>query len=368
MFKATHILVGAALGVSLLVTETTAAKAAALPRARALPAAFAQLGSGNTINGFVFGGQRLPVSDINIELLDEFNRTIERTKTNGSGRYFFTRLGPGRYRVRVLAFETAYAEQTQEVEIINITRRSSDGSTQVTGRESVQLDFYLKPKATTASVSTNSADVLFAQTVPAEAKKTYERGVADLVANREASGLEAIKHSIELFPEYYVALDRLGTEYITRKHYLAAALLLAQAVKVNQRAHSSYYSLGYCLYNLNRKRDAIESLKRAVSLNAASVNAPILLGRTLREVGKYDEAERQLKRAKELAKGNAPEIHWQLALLYGNNLKRYPEAAEELELFLKAQPESRDTTSIRKLIATFRDKAKTGDKARSGGK
>jgi tetratricopeptide (TPR) repeat protein len=367
MFKATHILVGAALGVSLLV-EATAAKAAALPRPRALPAAFAQLGSGNAINGFVFGGQRLPVADLNVELLDEFNRTIDRAKTNGSGRYSFSRVGQGRFRVRVLPFETIYDEQTQEIEIINITRRNSDGSEQIMGRESVQLDFYLKPKTATASVSTNSADVVFAQAVPEEARKTYERGVVDLRENREASGLNSIKRSIELFPEYYVALDRLGNEYITRRHYLAAAILLVQAVKVNQRAHSSYYSLGYCLYNLNRKREAVESLKRAVSLNASSVNAPILLGRTLREVGKYDEAERQLKRAKELAQGGAPEIHWQLALLYGNNLKRYPEAAAELELFLKAQPESRDTSSIKKLIATFRDKAKAGEKGRAGGK
>jgi Flp pilus assembly protein TadD len=353
MFKATHILVGIVFGVSLLI-EIPAA------RATGLPAAFVQLGTGNTINGFVFGGQRLPIPDINVELLDEFNRTLDRAKTNGSGRYFFTRLGPGRYKVRVLAFETTYAEQVQEVEIINVSRRSSDGSTQVTGRESVQLDFYLRPKNNTASVSKNNADVVFVQAVPEEARKTYERGVADLSANREASGLSAIKRSIELFPEYYAALDRLSNEYITRKHYLAAAILLTQAVKVNQRAHSSYYSLGYCLYNLNRKREAVESLKRAVDLNAASINAPILLGRTLREVGKYDEAERQLKRAKDLAKGTAPEVHWQLALLYGNNLKRYTEAAQELELFLNSQPESRDTDSIRKLIATFRDKAKTG--------
>lgn len=357
MFKATHLLVGTALGVSLFVETTTATKAAGLSRPPALAAAaFAQ--SGNTINGFVFGGQRLPVGDINVELLDEFNRQIDRTKTNGAGRYFFTRLGPGTYKVRVLAFETPYAEQTQEVEIINVSRRMGDGNTIVTGRESVQLDFYLRPK----NQNLAGAGVVFAQAVPEEARKTYERGVADLRENREASGLEAIKRSIELFPEYYVALDRLGNEYIMRKHYLAAAILLTQAVKVNQRAASSYYSLGYSLYNLNRKRDAVESLKRAVDLNASSINAPILLGRTLREVGKYNEAEQHLRRAKELAKGTAPEVHWQLALLYGNNLKRYTEAAAELELFLKAQPESRDTDSIRKLIATFRDRARNGGK------
>src|SRR3712207_5910971 len=98
MFKATHLLVGTALGVSLLVEPTAAAtKAANLSRTRAYTTTFAQLGTGNTINGFVFGSQRLPIGDLNVELLDEFNRTIDRTKTNGAGRYFFTRIGPGRY-------------------------------------------------------------------------------------------------------------------------------------------------------------------------------------------------------------------------------------------------------------------------------
>jgi regulator of sirC expression with transglutaminase-like and TPR domain len=51
-----------------------------------------------------------------------------------------------------------------------------------------------------------------------------------------------------------------------------------------------------------------------------------------------------------------PEAHWQLALLF-NQLKRYKEAADHLELFLKVQPEAKDTALIKKLIQRLRQQA-----------
>jgi Flp pilus assembly protein TadD len=87
------------------------------------------------------------------------------------------------------------------------------------------------------------------------------------------------------------------------------------------------------------------------------------LGMALRRNGKLDEAETQLKKAKQMAGGKPiPQAHWELALLY-NHQKRNKEAADELELFLKAQPDSRDAESIKKLIKQLREKA--NEKAKS---
>ena len=59
----------------------------------------------------------------------------------------------------------------------------------------------------------------------------------------------------------------------------------------------------------------------------------------LRQTEKLDEAETYLKQADQLAGSKSPDAHWQLALLF-NQLKRYKEAADELELFLKIQLEA----------------------------
>ena len=45
-----------------------------------------------------------------------------------------------------------------------------------------------------------------------------------------------------------------------------------------------------------------------------------------------------------------------MASLYGDQ-KRYKEAADELELFLKAKPKSADTEKVKALIKQLREKA-----------
>ena len=55
------------------------------------------------------------------------------------------------------------------------------------------------------------------------------------------------------------------------------------------------------------------------------------------------------------------QIHWQLALLY-NQLKRYKEAADELELFLKVEPDAKDTELMKKRIMKFRQQSSEGMK------
>jgi regulator of sirC expression with transglutaminase-like and TPR domain len=76
----------------------------------------------------------------------------------------------------------------------------------------------------------------------------------------------------------------------------------------------------------------------------------------LRQTAKLDEAETYLKEADKLAASKSPDAHWQLALLF-NQLKRYKEAADELELFLKVQPDAKDTELIKKLIQRFRQQS-----------
>jgi regulator of sirC expression with transglutaminase-like and TPR domain len=79
----------------------------------------------------------------------------------------------------------------------------------------------------------------------------------------------------------------------------------------------------------------------------------------LRQSSKFEEAETYLKQADKLAAQKSADTHWQLALLF-NQLKRYKEAADELELFLKTQPDSRDAEQIKKLIKKLRQQSDTG--------
>ncbi|MDQ3256549.1 MAG: tetratricopeptide repeat protein, partial [Acidobacteriota bacterium] len=298
----------------------------------------------------VFGESRRPVSDVHVELLNDLYSMIGRAKTDGSGRYTFPGIPQGNYKVRVLPYGTDYAEQSQDVNITNVSLLSGGGA------ESVQLDFYLRLRENANAGPFAAPGTLFAQEVPAEAKKLYERAINDLREKREKEGFESLKRSLELFPTYYLALDRLGTEYVVRGYYEAAHILLTKAVEVNPRGFSSVLGLGLAQYQLKLTNEAIDNLKRATSLYAKSVNAHLWLGAALKRAGKLDQAEVSFKRAKELSKGKVADVHWQLARLYSEQ-KRYKEAADELELFLKNQPDSRDAEKIKQMIAQLKEKA-----------
>lgn len=313
--------------------------------------------TGNRISGRVYGLERRPVPDLNVELLDDLGRMIARTLTSSAGSYQFSGLSDGAFVVRVYTFGTDYQEQENRVEIRNVTYTTSTGRVLTGGFEDAQSDFYLKLRkgVTPQNVA------LFVQEVPPEAKKLYDKALSDLDDKKTPDGLAELRRAIEIFPKYYAALERLGTEYVrmgTPEGYQAAEIVLAAAVEVNPRAYKSWYGLAYARYSEKRYPEALAAAQKAVELNASSPDAVFLLGVILRHEKKYSDAEKQLLKAKELSNDNVPQVHWELALLYGNDLKRYDDAAKELKLYLKLRPEGKDADTIRKLIKDLEEKAK----------
>lgn len=308
----------------------------------------------NEISGTVFSELGRPVADVYVELVTDLGTSLNRIRTSASGRFTFGGLTNGTYRVRILPYGTDYREQTQEVTLANIS--SGNGS------DRQQLEIYLqldqRVKAGPFAIVTG---VIFAQEVPREAERLFEEGRRHLAEKREAQGLLNLKRAIEVFPSYYLALDRLGAEYAIRgnldRSYMEAALiLLTKASEINPKGFSSAFGLGWVQYQMGLTKDAIENLRRATTLYGKAADAYLWLGKALKREATLDQAEAAFKRANELAKGKSAEVHWQTATLYKEQ-KRYREAADELELFLKTEPKAADADKIRELIRHLREKA-----------
>jgi tetratricopeptide (TPR) repeat protein len=165
-----------------------------------------------------------------------------------------------------------------------------------------------------------------------------------------------LRKALEIFPQYFDALELMGTEQVKANEYEAAVPVLTKALEINSRAYSSCLALGVAQYNLKQVQPSIESFRRALLLNERSINANLWLGIALRQTSRPEEAETYLRQADHLSGSKLPDAHWQLALLF-NQLKRYKEAADELELFLKVQPDAQDYEQIKKLIARLRQQS-----------
>lgn len=308
----------------------------------------------STIQGTVFDKQRNRLPEIDIELLDDYYRTKGRTKTDGAGSYSFNGLPNGRYTIKAYAFRYDLEDQEIPLEINTQNIRGGEGSGYF-----IQ-DFYLQPKK--GGLKDAELSVIFAQEIPKEAQKLYEKAIKDLSEKRTDEGILGLWEALKIFPKYYLALHRYGLELYIKKQYKDAYLVFLEAVKVNPKSATSFYYLGSALHNLGSEynKSAFASLSQAVILAPASPQVLWLLGKIERAMGKYAEAEKHLLQAKKLSTGKVPEIHLELAQLYSNELKKYKEAADELELYVKASKLSaEDEKKMKKLITDLREKAKT---------
>jgi len=310
----------------------------------------------STIAGVIYDKQRNALPDIEVELLDDFYRVVSggRARTDGAGRYQFGGLSNGRYTVRVYAFRNDLEDQSQQVEINTQNVRGGEGSAYY------QQDFYLLPKK--GGLAQAELGVVFAQEIPQPAKKVYEKAVKDLSDKRANEGIIGLNDAIKLFPDYFLALHSLGKELFVMKRYKEAIPYFYKAAEINPKSATSFYYLGYSLYNMGKEynKSAITSLNQAYTLAPSSMKVLYALGKVERAEGKLENAEKHLLQAKKLSKIGVPEIHKELAQLYANDLKKYKEAADELELYLKvSKPADAELKQTKKIINDLREKAKT---------
>jgi hypothetical protein len=309
----------------------------------------------STIAGTIYDKQRNPLPDIEVELLDDLYRVRPggRTRTDGAGKYQFDGLVNGRYTVRVFAFRYDLEDQEIPVEI------ATQGAN-AAGSAYILQDFYLLPKR--GGLRDTELTSGFQQDVPKEAKTAYEKAVEGFTKKRDEEAFTNLKKAIELYPTYYTALQRFGMELYTRKQYLEAAQVFMEAIKVNEKSATSFYYLGAALSNLGKdyQKAAMNALNKAYALAPASPQVLFMMGKLERGAGKFAEAEAHLLAAKKQSKSPVPDIHKELAQLYANDLKKFKEAADELELYMKAAKLDGDEgKKTKKTIADLREKAKT---------
>jgi hypothetical protein len=302
----------------------------------------------NSILGQVWDPFRRPVSDLYVELMNDLYMTVSRQRIY-SGRFLFSNLRAGSYKVRILTLGTDYLEQTQDVQIVNVSVGSSDQAF---------LEFQLRfdPRKVTLGSGGAPAEVFVQEGIADEARKHYRKGIEQL-ADKKDTGFIDIEKALQISPNYFDALIRLGAEYVQRKEYQKSLPYLIKAIEVNQRSYFAFYNLAYACYKLNHKNEALEAARAAATLKPSLIEAQLLYGVVLRINGDYAKAEQALLSAKTLSKKPIAEIHWQLALLY-NRVKRNKEAVTELRTYLKIQPESSNKKEIEDLIAKLENTTK----------
>jgi tetratricopeptide (TPR) repeat protein len=310
----------------------------------------------NTISGIIFDENRKAVGKIEVELLDEFERLLKTTKTAPSGLYLFQGIRAGIYYIQVRVNGTNFKSVKERIQL-GQANRTSPTTGLSSGSESLQVNFTLEADRRNNQTPLSN-EIVFAQNVPQEAEKYYENALKKFADKKPDEAIAELENAIKIFPEYFLALEKIGYEYLAKGKFAEAENVFTKAFETNPKSFSAKSGLGIAEYKLGKKTEAVKTLEASIALNQSSPNSYLFLGKIYRELKEFDKAETNLKKAKQLSDNRLADAHWELALLYYYNLNRPADAANELELYLKANPKAENKAQVEKLIKTMREKSK----------
>ncbi len=297
---------------------------------------------GNVLVGKVRARSGQTMANVIVQLESGNGVIVAQTVTSNEGDYAFGGLSGASF---VLVVSDVQHEPFAER--VEFTRQ---GTTRP--GETLRADVTLVPKSRTAA---GRAGVVFRQDVPEAALRAYQRGLKLLSELKAAEGVAALDEATRLFPSYFDAHFALGLEMFRLHRYDDSIKELEKARIVNPRDSRLYHAFGLVLYEQKKYAMAVRVFEVGEQLDPRNAEARLMRAAALIDTGQLDEAESELKDADRLSSRKLVLVHIQLARLYekrGENGR----AADELERYLRQNPNAENAPAIREAVKRLRIK------------
>lgn len=164
-----------------------------------------------------------------------------------------------------------------------------------------------------------------------------------------------MKEALALHPEFPLALNELGVQYLKLGQVERAIETLRSALKLKPEAFTPRLNYGIALHQNRKFAEAETELRQALMQNESSPGAHLYLGLTLINLRRNDEAEQSLLRAIRAGGDEMSLAHYYLGGIYWGR-REYKRAADELETYLRLAPQAPEAERIRTTIKELRSK------------
>jgi tetratricopeptide (TPR) repeat protein len=256
---------------------------------------------------------------------------VDQGTTDSTGRFRFTRLRQGQYRVSAAA--AGLVSQPQYVDISRSSPR-------------VHVLIQLDPEVPTFAPRERTG-VIDAR-VPPEAKAALDRGRAAQTNKQSDVAISQFKKAIEIYPDFYDAHIALARLYMDTGEWDKAEAGLRQALRINPKAVAPMVSLGEVYRRAKRYQEGVKVLEEALKVDTNSWESNFTLGRIYWELKDIVKAGRYVARSLEL-EPNIAEAH----LLAGNIFIRAglpSNALIEYEEYLRLAPSGEFAAQTQTLV------------------
>ncbi|CAN5618150.1 hypothetical protein BH10ACI3_BH10ACI3_03570 [soil metagenome] len=294
-----------------------------------------------------------PDGQITVRLESLSSYTELSLMTDRNGGFGFRALTPGTYTVVVNAgeeYEIARETITIDPEITGANMNLPPTPKVVT------IPIYLRPKRR----ERDPATVVNAKlaSVPKDALKHYEKGLELAAKNRPDDAAAAFRKAIAIYPSLTLAYVELGKLDLKANRLDEAITAFRTALKYEPGNFDATVNYGVALYAKKDLQAAEPVLLEAAKYNSSAVTPHYYLGLVFLQEKDLDAAQKEFETAKGLMGEKAlPLVHRYLGGIY---LAKDQEklALEELEAYVKLDPNGKDSERIRQTISELKSKMK----------
>ena len=313
-------------------------------------------GGAHTIQGRIYlpNGQRTSILTIKIKLQSMASGELTVfADTNGS--FSFKNLNAGSYYIVIEDFEQF--EDIREPAYIDDPGNSSVGlSIPIASTpKTLTVPIYLQYKRSRGNEM--PPGVLSAELgkAPAPAAELFKKASKSAAAGNNQKAIAELNQAIAIYPEFPLALNELGRLYSVTGDRARAVESFRSAIKFSPASFDARLNLGCALVEMKNNEESAQHLNEAIKLNATSVQAFFCMGKAQLQMQNIQYAEKALTHAIDLNGGKHSKSHYLLGGIYWSE-KKYKQAADELEKYLKLEPEAKDAEQTRKTISDLRSR------------
>ncbi len=174
---------------------------------------------------------------------------------------------------------------------------------------------------------------------PGRARREYGKGLLFLSKNDYEKAEESLKQAVTIYPQFVSAHNALGCAYFALKKNEEARQEFAESIRLDDHLSSSFMNMGRVQLALGQVSEAQSSMEKASSLAPQDLNLKLALTYAQYLNHDYASAIQTAENAHSHKDTGIASIHYFAAASFQAQ-RHLHEAREQLEIFLKEDPQS----------------------------
>jgi Tfp pilus assembly protein PilF len=287
-------------------------------------------------------GNEHPVGpNFQVELLGAYGGTVQFATTDTSGMVHFTRLDPGKYKLRISGGGIVTLT-TGDIDL-------SESGPRVNYPVQVQQAVPTADSIPRASVDAN---------IPADARKEFDKASGKMEHEDWSAAETSLEHAIAIYPKYALAHNNLALVYVHLNQGQKAVESFRTAAELDEHLQAANLYLGQYYYDNKDFKQAEPYLLRAASGDPRNPQVLLAVANTQMKNGESEQALATAQRVHALPDHKKFAIAHLIAAQVLIDRGENPRAREEYRQFLKEDPASPMAARVKDELAKLETESK----------